>query len=110
MVDNLPGVPGIGAKTAAAVLQAFGRIEDIPAEPQRWADLSIRGAKRAAERIDEHRDRALRTKQLATLRDDVPDIAPTLRDLALKAPDRTRVEPLFTRLGWNRILDRLPTS
>ena len=109
VVDNLPGVPGIGAKTAAAVLQAFGRIEDIPAEPERWAGLSIRGAKRAAERIAEHRERALRTKQLATVRDDVPGIAPSLRDLALKRADLTRVEPLFARLGWGRILERIPT-
>lgn len=106
-VDNLPGVPGVGAKTAAAVLQAFGRIEDIPVDPERWADLPIRGAKRAAGRIAEHRDRALRTRQLATVRYDVPGIRANLRDLALKRPHPTQAEPLFNRLGWNRILDRL---
>jgi 5'-3' exonuclease len=106
-VDNLPGVPGIGAKTAAAVLQAFGRIEDVPEDPEAWAQLKIRGAKRAAQRIAEHRDRALRTKQLATVRRDVPGITANLRALALKPPHPTKAEPLFHRLGWNRILDRL---
>ena len=106
-VDNLPGVPGVGAKPAAAALQAFGRIEDIPVDPERWADLPIRGAKRAAGRIAEHRDRALRTRQLATVRYDVPGIRANLRDLALKRPHPTQAEPLFNRLGWNRILDRL---
>jgi len=109
VVDNLPGVPGVGAKTAAAVLQAFGRIEDVPVEPERWADLGIRGAKRAAEKIEEHRDRALLTKQLATVRYDVPGMAPNLRDLALKPPRPEQAEELFNRLGWNRILDRLPS-
>ena len=106
-VDNLPGVPGVGAKTAAAVLQAFRRIEDIPADPERWSDLPIRGARRAAERIAEHRDRALRTRELATVRYDVPAITARLRELALKPPPPSQAEPLFNRLGWNRILDRL---
>ena len=106
-VDNLPGVPGVGAKTAAAVLQAFGRIEDIPVDPERWSELHIRGAKRAAGRIAEHRDRALRTRELATVRYDVPGARARLRDLALKPPHPTQAEPLFNRLGWNRILDRL---
>ena len=108
-VDNLPGVPGVGAKTAAAVLRAFGRIEDVPADVEKWADLGIRGAKRAASQIDEHRDRALLTKELATVRHDVPGLAPSLRDLALRTPRPEQAEELFNRLGWNRILDRLPT-
>jgi len=107
-VDNLPGVPGIGAKTAAAVLRAFGRIEDVPADPAAWAGVEIRGAKRAAERIAEHRDRALRTRELATVRYDVPGIAPKLNDLALRGADHDLIEPLFARLGWEGILDRIP--
>ena len=61
VVDNLPGVPGIGAKTAAAVLGAFGRIEAIPEDPAAWESqgLKVRGAAGAAARIAEHRDRAL---------------------------------------------------
>jgi len=105
-VDNLPGVPGVGAKTAAAVLGAFGRIEDIPADAADWAPLALRGAKRAAERIDEHREVALRTRELATVRSDVPGIKPTLKDLRLQPPNPERLAPLCERLGWNRILER----
>lgn len=105
-VDNLPGVPGVGAKTAAAALGAFGRIEDIPADPEAWAPLGLRGAKRAAERIEEHRDRALRTRELATVRSDVPGVTPRLADLALGSPEPERLTALCERLGWNRILER----
>jgi len=107
-IDNLPGVPGIGAKGAAAVLGAFGRVEDVPAEPDAWAGVEIRGAKRLAEKIDEHRETALQTKDLATVRRDVPGIAPPIADLAWKGALRDEVEPLFARLGWKRILTRIP--
>jgi len=107
-VDNLPGVPGVGAKTAAAALQAFGRIEDIPADPEKWAGLTIRGAKSAALKIAEHRERALLTKELATVRRDVPGIKAGLRDLEVRGADHDEVDDLFARLGWGRILDRIP--
>jgi len=70
-VDNLPGVPGVGTKSAAAALRAFGRIEKIPADPQAWAGVAVRGARRIAALVDEHRELALCTRELATLRCDV---------------------------------------
>ena len=107
-IDNLPGVPGIGAKSAAAVLQAFETIENVPDDFEAWGDVSVRGAKRMAEKIAEHRDRALKTKDLATVLREVPGVKPGLSDLAYRGADRERVEELFERLGWNRIYDRIP--
>lgn len=107
-IDNLPGVPGIGAKSAAAVLQAFERIEAVPEAVDGWDGVSVRGAKRMAEKIATHRDRALRTKALATVVRDVPGVKPGLGELAYRGADRARVESLFERLGWNRIYDRIP--
>lgn len=107
-VDNLPGVPGVGPKSAAAALGAFGRIEDMPADPEAWSHLGVRGAKSLAVKIHENRDRALRTKQLATVVRDVPDLARGLRDLRYPGAEREHVVDLFARLGWNRILDRVP--
>ena len=107
-IDNLPGVPGIGAKSAAAVLQAFESIENVPEDFDAWGDVSVRGAKRMAEKIAEHRDRALKTKDLATVLRKVPNVKPGLSDLAYRGADRERVEELFERLGWNRIYDRIP--
>ncbi|HEB91415.1 MAG TPA: exodeoxyribonuclease IX [Deltaproteobacteria bacterium] len=107
-VDNLPGVPGVGPKSAAAVLQVFPSIEEIPDDLEKWSDVRVRGGRRLAERIAEHRERALKTKRLATVLRDVPGIAPGLRDLRYHGADRERTEELFERLGWNRIRDRIP--
>lgn len=107
-IDNLPGVPGIGAKSAAAVLQSFDTIENVPDDFDAWGDVSVRGAKRMAEKIAEHRERALKTKDLATVLRSVPGVKPGLTDLAYRGADRERVEELFERLGWNRIYDRIP--
>jgi DNA polymerase-1 len=49
-VDNLPGVPGVGPRTAAAALCTFGRIERIPADPAEWSGVAIRGGAGAAAR------------------------------------------------------------
>ena len=108
VIDNLPGVPGIGAKSAAAVLQAFTRIETVPENLDAWSGVTMRGTKRIAERIAEHRDRALKTKDLATVLRKVPGVEPDLADLAYRGADRERTEELFERLGWNRIYDRIP--
>jgi DNA polymerase-1 len=107
-VDNLPGVPGVGPKGAAAALGAFGRIEDVPADPQAWSAVKVRGAKRLAALLDEHRELALRTRGLATLVRDVPGLRADLRSLAWRGADAGRVESLFAELGWNRIAERIP--
>jgi DNA polymerase-1 len=107
-IDNLPGVPGVGAKSAAAVLGRFESLEAIPDDFENWSDIEVRGARRLAERIAEHRARALKTKELATVLRKVPGIAPGLKDLVYRGADRERTEELFERLGWNRIRDRIP--
>jgi 5'-3' exonuclease len=106
-IDNLPGVPGVGPKSAAAVLGAFESIESIPEEVEAWEGIPVRGAKGLAAKIGLHRERALRTKDLATVLRKVPGVSPGLRDLAYHGADRDRVEALFDRLGWNRIRDRI---
>jgi DNA polymerase-1 len=106
VVDNLPGVPGVGAKSAAAALQAFGRIEAIPEEPAAWEGVAVRGAIRIAQRVAVHRERALRTRDLARLRSDVPGLRSELSLLCRRGPDPSRVAELFDRLGWGRIATR----
>ncbi len=106
-VDNLPGVPGVGPKSAAAVLGVFPTIETIPDDFAAWSNVEVRGARGISERISAHRARALKTKELATVLRKVPGIEPGLRDLSYGGADRERVEELFERLGWNRIRDRI---
>jgi len=107
-IDCLPGVPGVGAKTAAAVLDAFETLDRIPPHGDAWAGVSFRGAARAAERIAEHRERALRTRELATVRRDVPGLRAGLRDLAWRGARADAAQTLFERLGWERITTRVP--
>lgn len=107
-VDNLPGVPGVGPKSAAAALRAFGRIEQIPVDPARWTGLPLRGARRIAGLIEAHRAQALRTRGLATLVRDVPGVRADLRRLRYRGAAPGRFEPLFDRLGWGRIATRVP--
>jgi len=107
-VDNLPGVPGIGPKSAAAVLSVFETIEDVPSAVEAWSEVPVRGAARLAAKIVEHRERALRTRELATVVRAVPGVAPSLAALAYRGADRERVAELFDRLGWSRIRDRIP--
>ncbi|HJO23606.1 MAG: 5'-3' exonuclease H3TH domain-containing protein [Myxococcota bacterium] len=107
-VDNLPGVPGVGPKTAAAALRAFRRIEEVPADSDRWAGVAVRGPKRVAGLIDAHREQALRTRDLATLVRDVPGIRALLREMNWVGADRNEVETLFEDLGWGRIATRVP--
>src|SRR5690606_41310026 len=63
-VDNIPGVPGIGAKTAAALLAHFGSLDALLARVEEIPFLRLRGAARCAERLREHRGQALLCRQL----------------------------------------------
>jgi 5'-3' exonuclease len=69
--DGFPGLPGFGAKTAAALLARFDHIENIPDDPRAW-DVPVRGAEKLAATLAAGRDVAARLKVLATLRLDAP--------------------------------------
>jgi 5'-3' exonuclease len=69
--DGYPGISGFGAKSAAAILRRFGRIEDIPGDPTEWRAGLLKGGT-LARRLSEQRDLALLFKKLATLRVDAP--------------------------------------
>ena len=69
--DGYPGLPGWGAKSAAAVLARYRHLEHVPKLATEW-DVSVRGALRLATTLGEQRDRALLFRELATLRADAP--------------------------------------
>ncbi|WP_407354240.1 5'-3' exonuclease H3TH domain-containing protein [Luteimonas sp. R10] len=71
-VDNIPGVPGIGAKTAAALLAHFGSLDALLERVDEVPFLRLRGARQAAAKLREHREQALLCRQLATIALDVP--------------------------------------
>jgi 5'-3' exonuclease len=69
--DGFPGLPGWGAKSAAALLGRYGHIEQIPADPRQW-DVPVRSAVALAETLHQLGELALHFRLLATLRVDAP--------------------------------------
>ena len=102
--DGIPGVPGFGAKTAAALLSHYGTVDAIPADPSTWA-VRVRGAVRLADTLNAMREEVRLYRRLAVLAEDVP-LAESLDDLLWKGADRAAVDAVSVRLGG---LDALPT-
>ncbi|HEX3804531.1 MAG TPA: DNA polymerase I [Solirubrobacteraceae bacterium] len=98
--DNIPGVPGIGDKTAAELLQRFGSMEKVLASID-----EISGAKRK-ENLTEHADAARLSKQLATAKRDIP-LALDLDELVAQQPDRSRLRDTFRLFELRDPLRRL---
>ena len=98
--DNIPGVPGIGDKTAAELLQKFGTLEDVLSHID-----DISGAKRK-QNLTEHADAARISKQLATAKRDI-DVELDLQTFATTAPDRSKLRDTFRRFELREPLRRL---
>ncbi len=81
-VDNIPGVPGVGEKTALGLIQGLGSLEDIYANLDKVAELSFRGAKTMAKKLEEHKEMAFLSYQLATIKLDC-ELSEDLDDLKL---------------------------
>lgn len=117
--DNIPGVPGVGEKTALAILQNLGGMDAIYGDLEAVAELDFRGAKKTPAKLAEHRDQAFLSYQLATIKTDVP-LTVTLPELSKGLPDNAALLHWFRQLefkGWVEELlaasesdDDLPSS
>ena len=101
--DGYPGLPGWGARSAAAVLSHYGVIEAIPDSAAAWP-VAVRGAERLAATLAERREEALLYKRLATLREDVP-LRESLEDLAWRGP-RPELRAFCARIGFDGFAER----
>jgi 5'-3' exonuclease len=106
-VDNIPGVRGIGAKTAVALLQAFPSVEALYAHLDQVTTLPLRGASALRDRLAAEEHVALLSKRLATIAVQAPVSydAEALRYRGAIAPEVTR---LFAELGFQRLQQRIP--
>jgi DNA polymerase-1 len=104
-VDNIPGVPGIGSKTAAALLAHFGSLDAVLARVEELPFLRLRGAAQHAARLREHREQALLSRRLATIALDAP-LAAEVGDAQRGAADRATLETLMERLKFGPITRR----
>ena len=105
--DNIPGVSGIGPKTAAPLLAHFGTLEALYQRLDEIPQLDIRGAKTLPEKFRGQREKAMLSRQLAIIRCDVP-LPIKLDDLTMHAPDTQTLRELYTQLEfktWLRQLD-----
>ncbi|MDA7584176.1 DNA polymerase I [Luminiphilus sp.] len=101
-VDNIPGVAGVGEKTALALLQNLGGLNDIYADLSRVADLPVRGAQKLGARLAEHRESAELSYRLATIKTDCA-LELSTDDLIAKAPDAAALTQWYKELefkGW----------
>ncbi len=98
--DNIPGVPGIGEKTALKLLHQYGTIENL------YQHLEDFAGKKMGEKLAEHKEQALMSKELATIFTQVP-IVFDLEGLKCKAPDLDGLIALYKELELNSLLKNL---
>jgi len=99
--DNIPGIPGIGEKTAAKLLQQFDSLDGI------YAHIDEVTPEKLQVSLRDHKDQVLRNKELATIVTDVP-ITLNMDDCQVSSYDRQQVVELFRELGFAQLLSRLP--
>ena len=101
-VDNIPGVKGVGAKTAVALLQTFPHLEALYADLTRVETLPLRHAKMLSQRLAIGRESAFLSKRLATIALDAPVVCDP-NALSYRGRMTTEVTALFENLGFRRL-------
>nr|WP_289136919.1 DNA polymerase I [uncultured Halomonas sp.] len=106
-VDNIPGVPGVGEKTAIGLLQGMGGgLDTIYGDLERVTTLGFRGAKTLPKKLEEHREQAFLSYQLATIKTDC-DLPVGLDDLDIAHPDREALVELYKEMEFKQWLAEL---
>lgn len=99
--DNVPGVPGIGPKTASTLIENFKTLDGI------YANLDQIKQKKLRENLDQNREKALLSRRLVTLHSDVP-VEVDLDELMLGQPNVSKLRDLFKEFEFRRMLGDLP--
>lgn len=108
-IDNIPGVPGIGPKTAAVLLAHFGDLDSLLGRVEEVPFLRLRGAAQAAAKLREHREKALLFRRLTTIACDAPlhasgDDGATV--FARRSADAAQLDALCDRLRFGPLTRR----
>lgn len=101
--DNIPGVPGVGEKTAQALLQGLGGLDTLYANLDSIATLSFRGAKTMAAKLEQNKEVAYLSYQLATIKTDV-ELEVSCSELNVLPPDVDQLHQLFKQYEFKRWL------
>ncbi|MEB6338006.1 DNA polymerase I [Serratia rhizosphaerae] len=101
--DNIPGVPGVGEKTAQALLQGLGGLDTLYANLDSIATLSFRGAKTMAAKLEQNKEVAYLSYQLATIKTDV-ELEVSCSELNVLPPDVDQLHQMFKQYEFKRWL------
>ncbi|MDA5545262.1 DNA polymerase I [Yersinia rochesterensis] len=101
--DNIPGVPGVGEKTAQALLQGLGGLDALFSNLDKISSLTFRGAKTMSAKLEQNKDVAYLSYKLATIKTDV-ELDVTCDELKVTAPDDDQLHQLFSRYEFKRWL------
>lgn len=101
--DNIPGLPGVGDKTAQAMLQGMESIDAMLANPEKLTELTFRGAKSMPKKLAEYKDQLLLSRELATIREDV-ELAFTPHELTIQPANTERLIDLYGQCEFRRWL------
>ncbi|PSS57222.1 DNA polymerase I [Pseudomonas sp. BBP2017] len=106
-VDNIPGVPGVGEKTAMGLLTGIGGgLRELYENLDKVPGLAIRGAKTLPAKLEEHRDAAFLSYELATIKIDVP-LEVEVDDLVCGEPDRDALLELYTEMEFKSWIEEV---
>ncbi|WP_226680318.1 DNA polymerase I [Sutcliffiella horikoshii] len=98
--DNIPGVPGVGEKTAIKLLKEFGTIETL------LESIDKVSGKKLKEKLEDNKEQAIMSKQLATIMTEAP-VEVTVEELLYEGFDKKKVVDIFKELSFNSLLDKL---
>lgn len=104
-VDNIKGVPGVGRKTAIALLEHFGSLDDLYANLDSVHEVNVRGARTLGARLENHKEDAMLARRLTGIACDAPVERPT-SGLKPVAPDLGAINALFDEASIGMALRR----
>jgi len=104
-VDNIPGVPGVGPKTAAALMKEFASLDELYDGLGRIAQMPLRGAQSLEQRLREHRESVYLARQLTRITCDM-ELGVGVEGLRRRPPDMPALSKLYDRLGFGPFLRR----
>lgn len=102
-IDNIPGVRGVGEKTATRLIQHFGSVEALYQRLDELEGLGLRGTKRLRAQLEAGRDDAIKSRFLATIRCDVP-LTVDIGELLRRSPDDQALSNLARQLEFSALL------
>ncbi|WP_263081387.1 DNA polymerase I [Endozoicomonas sp. Mp262] len=104
--DNIPGMPGVGQKTALALLQGIGSIDTLSENLDKVAALGFRGSKTFAKKFEEHKDMVLLSRELATIKTDV-ELPHSIEDLKSTPADTEALLTLYREFEFRSMISEL---